>query len=267
MDIATLRNQIASPIVSLYGDVDWVQARGLLQVVAIGEASRAFIRIGPEAPHSPTDRFVLGFARARADAIVTTGAILRAEPDLVHRYADDPATEGAFRAWRESVLGNPRPPALVVLSQSGEFPVDHPALRAATSGFVWTSKAGRARLGPSIARLSVDCVDDAASSRTANIAIALATARSRLLAETICFEGGPHASADLDWTRGQSALRVDELLLSQFTGPLPQAALGEPFVSEAAMPAHFPPLQTRTRRDEVSGAWVFERYRNSRNDD
>ena len=77
-------------VAALYGEVDWRGARGVLQVAAVADRAWVAIAIGPAAPSSATDRFVLGFARARSDAIVTTGAILRAEPDLVHELSDRP---------------------------------------------------------------------------------------------------------------------------------------------------------------------------------
>ena len=136
--------QVEERIARLYGDdVDWCTATGRLHVAAIHAASERVLAIGPAAPPSETDRFVLGLARARADVIVTTGSILRAEPELVHRFAETPQADAAFAAWRRSVLGRADPPRLLVLSASGDLPKAHPAFAASTgASFVAPSSAG-----------------------------------------------------------------------------------------------------------------------------
>jgi riboflavin biosynthesis pyrimidine reductase len=262
--VASTSEGIDQRLASLFGEVDWRAARGLLQIAAISASTRAVLAIGPHAPRSATDRFVLGFARARADVIVTTGAILRAEPDLVHRTADDPDVEAAFRIWRASILGKLDPPSLIVLSRSGDLPLDHPAIAAAASGIVWTSREGRARLGPLVGPLAVEpgagSID--AQERGSDDGRGLIDALALGRFETVLLEAGPRTTRVLYASRGEApAVRLDELLLSRFEGPVAPAALGPPFVSEAALTARFPRPATSVRVEEPSGVWRFDRYR------
>ena len=84
---------------------------GVLHVVATwfdGESHRV-IRITPRSPKSETDFFVLNLARARADAIITTGRILRDEPEL--EYALPSAWAGSLIAWRQAALHRDSPRA------------------------------------------------------------------------------------------------------------------------------------------------------------
>ena len=276
----------------LYGPVDWARQEGLLQVVAIGASPRAVIALGPTSPASETDRFVLGVARARADLVLTSGAILRAEPALVHRFSDDPEQERALQRWRRERLGRPRPPGLGILSRSGQIPGDHPALGFASAGFVWTSRSGGARLGRRVGSLEViDAIEGAppvgagagvamraghwASSASASqweegLGGAIAHARSSG-AGTVLVEAGPTLTRALypgprraDATENRSAeppASLDELLLSCFEGALDPSALGPAFVSESAVRACFPDPPSERCVAEPSGPWRFRRYR------
>ncbi|MEZ4472429.1 MAG: dihydrofolate reductase family protein [bacterium] len=85
---------------------------------------------------SPTDAFVLALSRARADAIITTGRILRAEPDV--RYS--PAGPTGLDRWRREAVGLDAAPLLVVLTaQVPDF--DHPGLVEAPEVLVLTPAA------------------------------------------------------------------------------------------------------------------------------
>jgi len=93
---------------------------GVLQVTSVWEPPDrppCVLRIGPESPCSARDAQWLAEARAWAEAIVTTGRILREEPQLVHH----PAATGA--------MGTGSPPRLLVLTRAGVDPA-HPALHA-----------------------------------------------------------------------------------------------------------------------------------------
>jgi len=250
---------------SLYGDVAWTRARGILHVMAIVDREDALIAIGPAAPHSEIDRFVLGLASARSELILTTGAILRSEPVLEHRYAEDAETNGSFVGWRRKALGLEGAPALCVVSRSGKIPENHPALRFARAGMVWTSKAGRERLGPSLGRLSVE-VGISGGGVAASLGALLRRARSRFRAQTILLEAGPTISAEF-YRRPQTGCpRIDELLLSRFEGAARREAIGPSFESRAAIRELFPDPPTSRRIDAPSGAWNFDRYRASVSD-
>lgn len=273
-------NEIDRRVAELYGEVDWRTADGVLHVAAIAEAPRVVIAIGAHSPASATDRFVLGFARARCDAIVTTGAVLRAEPELVHRMAESPDDEAAFVAWREQRLGRACSPQLVVLSNRCDFSLDHPALRFASGGFVWTSEAGRARLGPRIGSLEVVVAGRApfpadGARQGAGVSAAIEFALARPGVETLVVEAGPSTSSALYpdplEDRGEpgssadssSGRRVDELLLSRFEGELDARAAGPGFVSESAIASLFQGAASSRRLQESSGDWLFQRYRRS----
>lgn len=256
----------------LYGAVEWAKAGGLLQVAAIAEPGRRVIAIGAAAPASPTDRFVLGVARARSDAIVTSGAVLRAEPELVHRLGESREEEAALQAWRAHRLGRSRAPWLVVLTRSGTIPVGHPAIRSATGGLVWTSAAGRARLGARVGRLDVVAGADARPAAQlpedggAGLTRAIEHVRAQPAVETVLIEAGPSLTRPLygeprRLERLPGAPLLDELLLSCFEGTLAPDAVGPAFVSGSAVRQVFPQPPRECRVDEPSGPWCFQRYR------
>ncbi len=262
---------LAEQIRWLYGDVDWAGARGIVHVMAIVDQSEAVIALGPTAPRSAVDRFVLGLARARAELILTTGAILRSEPTLQHRYAEDEETNESFTDWRRRTLGFEHAPALLVFSRSGDIATDHPALRAAQAGIVWTSSAGRERLGPLAGRLSVEAGmvggDRAASQVTSlpeSIGSLLLEARSRFNAQTILIEAGPRLAGEFYRSSQAESPRLDELLLSRFEGQIASDAIGPRFEPIGEIREHFGKASTSVRVEESSGVWRFDRYRASR---
>lgn len=262
--------ELARRIHSLYGEVDWPRQTGILHVAAIQDRPPVVIALGPAAPASPVDRFVLGLARARADAIVTSGSILRAEPDLLHRYAENDEEQAAFARWRRDVLGRRDSPSLIVLSGSGAFPTDHPALAAAGAGFVWTSPEGRDRIGAGLPEsLAVEIPDRPAHSLAQSVSQALEHAQAKQGARTILIEAGPTIATTLypeqpergaGRAAGDVAL-VDELLLSRFEGLLEDDAIGPPFIAEERIGARLGAARTTVAIREDSGPWRFERYR------
>lgn len=262
------QREIDERLEGLYGDIDWPSQSGILHVAAICASGRHVIIPGVHAPKSETDRFVLGFARARADAILATGAILRAEPGLRHDFAESRDESRGFAIWRHRVLGREMPPELILLSATGDFPIDHPAVLAARAGFVWTTGAGAARLGPRVGNLEVRRGDPSAE----GVRAAIALAREERGARTIVLEAGPAVSASLyvadaahvaaqQTAQAPSEIGCDELLLSNYEGRLDPRATGPVFVSEEATTRRFPAAPHRCRLEETSGDWVFERYR------
>ena len=256
---------------ALYGPIDWPSEGGVLQVAAIAAAGRRIIALGPEAPKSAMDRFVLGLARARADAIVTTGAILRAEPSLVHRYGETEEDERAFAAWRRTRLGREERPSLIVLSGSGDFSRDHPAIEAASGGFVWTRAETADQLRERIGVLGIECPEPGAEEEGLGILGAIARARRNSRIQTILVEAGPTAAdaiyplvAGGDASRlptATAAGRIDELLLSIFEGELAPAAVGPPFVAERRVIERLGVARSSFRLEESSGPWCFTRHR------
>lgn len=276
------RTRAESPdpeIAALFGgEVDWRREIGLVHVAAIGASPRSALAMGAGAPASRTDRFVLGFARARADAIVTTSAILRAEPGLVHRASDDPDEDAAWRRWRSEVLGRCGPPEIVVVSQSGRLALDHPALRGPGRTTIVTTEAGRARLAGVAGPVEVVVVGDlvvegvhgdrGGAGPERLLSQAIAWIRRVRGAETIVLEAGPRSTAGLYGAgRGDPGIaRVDELLLSVFAGGPFEAVAGPALPESTALACYFGGDPTRAprsrcRRQEASGPWDFERHR------
>ena len=257
-------NELADRIHSLYGDVDWPRATGRLHVVAIAGSNDAVLAIGPDAPASSTDRFVLGLARARATLILTTGVILRAEPTTTHCYAEDAATDEAFARWRRDVLGFSHRPRLLVLSRSGDLPADHPALRIERGGMVWTSKGGRDLLGSSVGRLSVEAgLADGHSDEdfAKNLGSLLRAAGARFDDTTVLIEAGPTLSNVFYRASSPDCPPINELLLSRFEGDAAEEAMGPHFEANSNVAEQFGEPMTHVRVSERSGPWVFERYR------
>ena len=259
---ASKTDEIDKRLAELYGEVDWKASTGVLHVAAIAARDRAVIIPGPAAPVSETDRFVLSAARARADAIVTTGAILRSEPDLRHDLAQDPAENLAFLEWRRERLGKSDAPLIVVLSASADFPLEHPAIRGAARGFVWTTADGAARLrrrvGERLANL--DVVQDGQN------VDGVVGATLRLLTfpgiETVLVEAGPSASAALyaRARQGEPNGGCDELLLSRYENELARAAAGPQFVSLTAIAERFDSSPHEVPAADSSGEWTIMRY-------
>lgn len=255
MDLMKIEREIAT----LYGENDWARSTGVVHVAAIASPSNRVIALGRGAPRSAADRFVLGLARARADAILTTGSILRAEPDLVHRYSEDPEADAALAGWRRHRIGLSSPPALIVLSASGKFPTDHPALLEALSGFIWTSEAGGDRLAAAALDFPIEVEPAEAREEGNGVALAIEAARQSLGAKTILIEAGPSTSTMLYRAPSNALGRVDELLLSHFEGVLEPEAVGPLFVPSDILDSQFGAPCSSHRIEEPSGAWRFER--------
>lgn len=228
----------------LYGPSPNLAARAI-HVAAVWEASastRRFLNIGPGSPESGTDRFILELARARADAVLTTGAILRAEPSTTHAIETP-----SLRAFRREVLGKPAPPVSVVLTSGRGLDPGHPVL---------SSEGGALLLVPERARLParLDLPVLRASELDAVRAVALMLERFG----TVALEVGPSVSAAL---YEADPVGIDELLLSVYLEPrlapryrggrFPAPDVVARSLSLAAVP--------RVER-ESSGRWRFERY-------
>lgn len=269
---------------ALYGVVDWRAAKGVLHVAAIAVPSRAMIVPGIAAPQSETDRFALGAARSRADAIVTTGAILRSEPDVRHDASHVEGENRGFLEWRRGRLGLLDEPLLVVLTASGELPVDHPALDSASGGFVWTTSQGAARLRrSSVPRFRENAGRERArvSSELGNLEIiegdperppilgAIRALFQRPGIDTILIEAGASATRPLypESDGFVDGVRCHELLLSRYEGNLMAAAKGPDFFSERVVEHCYagtggePPQRSEVRIEDTSGSWTICRYR------
>ncbi|MEM9491879.1 MAG: hypothetical protein AAGC55_22225, partial [Myxococcota bacterium] len=120
---------------------------GVVHVTAVWARDHLTLRINAETPRSEWDWFALNAARARADAIITTGKILREEPEVSHAIQGPGRAAEGLTEWRRQVLGKTEPPYLLVLTSGRGLPERgrladwHPALRGATRPILYTGSA------------------------------------------------------------------------------------------------------------------------------
>lgn len=243
--------RVRARITALYGGLDLESAHGVVHIAAVyAEKNDAWrvLRIGPAAPKSATDGFTLMLARARADAILTTGKILRDEPAL--RY-DLGVHAADLSAWREGVLELAEPPVVLVLTRGAGLDLEHPALHGWAEPIVVTGPEVSARVAQQGVR--------AVGLHDLSLRGAIAWARAELGARTISIEAGPSTAVALY----EPPPVVDELMLSVFEGPaVAPEARGRPFVSRTRVEAVLGPPQGGTRVLEPSGPWRFWRFGN-----
>ena len=209
------------------------------------------IKITPDAPKSRHDRFVLNAARARADAIVTTGKNLREEPDLTAGLLGPPQETGPIIAWRQTVLRKPEPALIVVLTSGRDIDFAHPIFEGSRT-VVFTGHDGGERLHRDALERGVEMATDAKPS----IHRVVEFLRAEVGADVVSIEAGPSTSLELY----RPAVVVDELLLSVFEGAdLPPAVRGPDFLPVAKIEGAFTPSPPY-RVNEPSGPWSFQRW-------
>lgn len=242
----------------LLGD-DPARGRGVLHVASVfrGEDGVArVLRIGSGAPKSRHDAFLLALARARAEAIVTTGRILRDEPGVTHALFGAPSLVAALAAWRRERLVLALDPWLLVLSSGRSLDPAHPAFHAALRPLLFVPAAAATGLRERFAETDVRV----ASVPEPSLRAGLEHLR-RLGARRISVEAGPTSARELY----EAPFAVDELWLATYAGPPPPAAaLGEPFVDDARLEAALPEASQPVEREETSGRWRFSRRTRSR---
>lgn len=238
---------VARRIQELWGD-DFAGPSGVVHVAAVGRDAAGgphVMRIGPTAPSSATDGFALAVARARADAILTTGSILRAEPQVSHALDPD------LLAWRREVRGKVQSPTIVVLTRGRDVPYDHPVLRGPRVLIATSCDAAKA-------------VERAVEGRPVQV-MRLADPSPRSVVEAlvrrgchdVCIEAGPSTASALY----EEPPLVDELLLSIFEAePLEEPLSAGAFLEESRLRGVFGAPTTDVSRDEASGRWRFCRY-------
>ncbi|MEM9191250.1 MAG: dihydrofolate reductase family protein [Myxococcota bacterium] len=240
---------------NLYGEILGPIA-GTAHVVAATASSGAelsVMKIDASTPKSDHDFFALQLSRVRADAIVVTGGILRAEPNLRYDLEGSPDFVRALTAYRDTRCGHQTPPVLVILTR-GRVPDAHPVWESWARPLVFTSDHGATNLAGKLpSRVSVVGVEEP-SVRSALAHLA------RIGCRSISVEAGPSTAASL-----YDPLALDEVLLSTFAGPLSP--------SQRAGTIPNPERHTALRRvssqerEEPSGTWSFRRYRRTSRDE
>lgn len=240
---------IESKLESLYGAAAKRDVKGVLHVVSAVDVDGRLhvIKIGPHSPKSSTDFFVLNAWRAHADAIVTTAAVVRAEPKLSHEIQGPQAAELAqYRARR---LQKTEPPIVAILTRSGELPLDHEVWSDHARNHVLTvpdreaelqrELGGRAQV---VGIAELDVIKAVAWLRDAG-------------ARAILIEAGPTTANGL-YTATPG---VDHLMLSRYEGAIDPAAIGGELVEPQRLFAGLSRV-SRAERIEESGPWRFERW-------
>ena len=237
----------------LLGD-DPARAGRVLHVAAVcrdAAGAARVLRIGARTPKSRHDSFLLSLARARAEAIVTTGRTLREEPALTHGLRGPPELRAALAAWRRERLVLGLDPWLLVLSSGRDLDPAHPAFHAALRPLLFVPSAAAAGLRERFAETDVRV----ASVPQPSARLALDHLR-RLGAKRITLEAGPSTTRELY----DEPPRVDELWLATYAGaPPPAEVSGEPLADDARLAAVLPGESAPSVREEPSGPWRFER--------
>jgi hypothetical protein len=227
---------------ALYG-APTLAPRGVVHVASgwDGPNGRRTIRITDASPKSAWDAFVLGLARARADAIVLTGAILRAEPAL--RYDLDPPLAAYRRA-----LGKHEAPELWVLTTGRGFEPDHPALHGAFRPVVFTPRGVTLAAPGRIDRRELPA---------GGLRELLARTRAECPDTLVAIEAGPTTHGPLY----DDPVRIDELLLTLYEGPLVSDLQGGAMLEADALEAKLGAPRSERRAREPGGVFRFLRYR------
>jgi riboflavin biosynthesis pyrimidine reductase len=232
---------------ALYGELPGEV--GVLHVAAVWRqpgGGLRLLRVGPATPRSATDAFALSLERARVDAIVTTGQILRLEPGLTHALPVPERERADLREWRAERLGRSDPARSAVLSSGRALDLDHPLLRAAHRPLLLTGPAAASRLGEPAARRGIELV----GLEPLDLRSALAALRARGLG-SLGIEAG---STALELYA--EPLAVDELMLSVYEADtLPEAVAGPSFLAASELAQSLPHVSPGSRE----GAWRFER--------
>jgi len=191
------------------------------------------LRIEPRTPKSLHDLFALHLQRARADVIVTTGAILRAEPEARYGLETSPWAKGlsAYRAR----LGKGTP--LVAVLSRKELDAKHPAIHEPRIQ-VWGPRAT-----PGVAHRPFD-------GRPSDAVQALR------VEGLVVVEAGPTVTEGL-----HAADAVDALFLTTFEGEVDDVLLAGSAFDIEGLSTRLAPVAPPRRVAEPSGSWKFCAYR------
>ena len=229
-------------------------AAGVIHVTSVwrrDENCHLTLRLGPETPTSHHDAFMLALCRARADAIVTSGAILRAEPDVDQRLNGPGRIGFALTQWRRQ-RGKTLSPKILLMTRKGDIDFAHPFFQQPGRIVVYTSREAAWSLESRAADAGVEI--EATDEPTPGGAIRFL--ERAFGAASVVIETGPSIARQL-----YEPLLVNELWLSTYTGATvaTSARGGRQPPSETLrqlFDAAAPPL--RIKSDQ--GPWSFTRF-------
>ena len=251
---ATSHHDVAREVEALYGDPLGTPV-GVVHVTSVwerpGSDELVTLRIDEHAPPSRHDFFVLNLCRARADAIVVSGKILRDEPEVRHTLQGPARLPEALADWRRERLGKTTPPISAVLTSGRGLDLDHPLFATAHRPTLFTSPEGWRGLEEAAGRRGIRGVTDPAM----DLRKTIDHLRSEG-AETVSIECGPRTSSGLY----DPPAVVDELLLSVFEGDLAERSQGSVLRRRSDLEAILERQGPGTRRVSESGPWRFERF-------
>jgi riboflavin biosynthesis pyrimidine reductase len=246
---------VSRAVRTLYGS-DLSGAAGIIHATAVWRSPSGdlvTLKINADTPPSRHDRFVLNLARARADAILTTGRVLREEPSVTPLLMGSHDEVAPLVDWRRVVLGKRSLPMALVLTSGRSLDLDHPFFRGPVPATVFTSHDAASEIMPAALERSIEVVSHATPSITA----AVAFLRKEMGSVTLAIEAGPSTSLQLY----RPSLAIDELLLSEFIGPtIPPSVKGAPFLDPGAIEQAFPNRSEPYAVEEPSGPWRFRRW-------
>ena len=217
-----------------------------------GEEDRRYrvLKIQADTPKCHHDAFALSLCRARADAILTTGKNLRAEPTLTHGPLGSAMTAKALAAWRSRRAKEAVPVGLVLTSGRG-LDLDHPVFQAPGQSVIFTGDEGAAHLKEAAKQRGIRVVSDPFPDVRRAIAWLQRQGHG-----TISIEAGPSTSVELY----KPPVMVEEVLLSVYRGPLAESLRGGEFLSPERLKKHFRHASADYPVATADGEWCFYRY-------
>lgn len=208
------------------------------------------IRINEYGPKSDLDFLSLHIARARADAIIITGKILRDEPTLGYDLRADTRWGDALLQWRERRWGLWEPPWLLILTAGGQIDFAHPALHGWVNPVIFTSDRTAER---TLADSPIPVVADEAP----DIRRAIYHLQTSKDCQCISIEAGPSTALTLY----DRPTMVSELLLSvNLDKTLDDRAKGPAVIELARLRRRFR-SETSVTHSREGQRWSFHRLR------
>lgn len=208
--------------------------------------------LSAEAPRSARARFLRNVMRARVDAILTTGRVLRRRPELMLTLQGAGELAAGLWRFRRERVGRLERARVVVLTASGDVDPKHPSLVRAARPLILTGAVGAKRLQTRGIPKHITIVERPEPSLRDAVAYLHEAG-----IESIAVEAGPAAALDLY----EPPLLVDELVLSIFeSADVPEGVVTGPFAAEPQLTELFGAPRLVTRSTEASGEWTFRRY-------